>query len=575
MRARATFTIPLTVLMLALSGPANAAGDPYAADPLGLVPFIDTAQQVYSSGTDTWEVWVCQVSNGDTVVDLSAVVDTLNTEIPPYWQWLSGGVYTPTFTTGGTVVSGDVVDQAAFESETAFATECESSVASASNSSPNAALIVLDVGFDGGYGTFGGVCPEAPFTGCTITYPSNSRRAVVGAASVQTVAPFADAQLITIAHEMGHAQNWAHSYTGLTFDPASGSVDRYDNAMDVLSAGDQLGGPIGTLAYHRYEAGWLAPADVAIHDSGLSNYRLAVVGESGLAMVVIPGDTPGVFYTLETRRKISFDTGLPATGVAVHKIDQRRDIACATPQSFPETWPCFATLQRITPEPALEGGGTQHVIGLDDSATIGLFDISIIAADTTSFTVRISQQDSGRFTDDDGNFHEPNIELIAGLGITLGCNPPTNDNYCPSAPVTRAEMSAFLIRALGEEDPNAPYEGRFPDVAEDLWYTQFVEKLASLGITTGYDDGTFRPDALVTRAEMSAFITRAFIDPSLLVTATGAFGDVPATAWYADFAETLLAEGISDGCLSDPLLYCPDDNVLRDQMASFIARSLP
>ena len=281
-----------------------------------------------------------------------------------------------------------------------------------------------------------------------------------------------------------------------------------------------------------------------------------------------------MFYTLETRRRVSFDAGLPVAGVAVHKVDQRRDSACAIPQGFPETWPCFATLTRITPEPAVEGGGSGHVIGLDDAVQIGLYDVSIVAADQVSFTVRVARQDSGRFIDDDGNFHEPNIEAIAELGITLGCNPPDNDRYCPSDPVTRAEMAAFIVRALGEDVATAPHEDRFPDVTEDAWYSQAVERLAVLGITLGYDDGTYRPEAIVTRAEMAAFLTRAFVDEADVVTASGAFGDVPVTAWYGDFAETLLAQGITTGCFPDPLLYCPDDQVLRDQMASFVARSL-
>ena len=180
----------------------------------------------------------------------------------------------------------------------------------------------------------------------------------------------------------------------------------------------------------------------------------------------------------------------------------------------------------------------------------------------------------GTFIDDDGNFHEPNIEAIAELGITLGCNPPDNDRYCPSDPVTRSEMSAFIIRALGEDVTTAPHEDRFPDVSSDAWYSQSVERLAALGITLGYDDGTYRPSSIVTRAEMAAFLTRAFIAQSDIVTATGAFEDVPTTAWYADFSETLLVEGITAGCFPDPLRYCPDDQVLRDQIASFIARSL-
>ena len=55
----------------------------------------------------------------------------------------------------------------------------------------------------------------------------------------------------------------------------------------------------------------------------------------------------------------------------------------------------------------------------------------------------------GAFTDDDGNTFELDIEALATSGITRGCNPPTNDHFCPTKPVTRGQMAAFLFRALG------------------------------------------------------------------------------------------------------------------------------
>ena len=54
----------------------------------------------------------------------------------------------------------------------------------------------------------------------------------------------------------------------------------------------------------------------------------------------------------------------------------------------------------------------------------------------------------GTFTDDDGNVHEANIEAIAAEEITKGCNPPTNDRYCPTSSLTRGQMAAFVRRAL-------------------------------------------------------------------------------------------------------------------------------
>ena len=56
-----------------------------------------------------------------------------------------------------------------------------------------------------------------------------------------------------------------------------------------------------------------------------------------------------------------------------------------------------------------------------------------------------------RFVDDDGSTFEDDIERLAAAGITAGCNPPANDNYCPDEPVSRGQMAAFLRRALSAE----------------------------------------------------------------------------------------------------------------------------
>ena len=55
----------------------------------------------------------------------------------------------------------------------------------------------------------------------------------------------------------------------------------------------------------------------------------------------------------------------------------------------------------------------------------------------------------GTFIDDDGHIFEGAIEAIAAEGITKGCNPPTNDKFCPDDKVTRGQMATFLKRALG------------------------------------------------------------------------------------------------------------------------------
>lgn len=53
------------------------------------------------------------------------------------------------------------------------------------------------------------------------------------------------------------------------------------------------------------------------------------------------------------------------------------------------------------------------------------------------------------FTDDDASIFESDIDKLATAGVTRGCNPPTNDRFCPGSNVTRGQMAAFLQRALG------------------------------------------------------------------------------------------------------------------------------
>jgi hypothetical protein len=61
----------------------------------------------------------------------------------------------------------------------------------------------------------------------------------------------------------------------------------------------------------------------------------------------------------------------------------------------------------------------------------------------------------GAFTDDDTSIFEADIEWLADAGVTRGCNPPTNDRFCPNENVTRGQMAAFMRRFaqfLGAED---------------------------------------------------------------------------------------------------------------------------
>jgi hypothetical protein len=103
---------------------------------------------------------------------------------------------------------------------------------------------------------------------------------------------------------------------------------------------------------------------------------------------------------------------------------------------------------------------------------------------------------------------EADIEKLAEAGITKGCNPPVNDRYCPGENVTREQMAAFLVRALGLTDSGAV---DFVDDNNSGFETD-IDKLATAGITKGCNppvNDRFCPNNPVTRGQMAAFVARA------------------------------------------------------------------
>lgn len=163
------------------------------------------------------------------------------------------------------------------------------------------------------------------------------------------------------------------------------------------------------------------------------------------------------------------------------------------------------------------------------------------------------------------------IESLALSGITAGCG---NDNYCPGAPVTRAQMAVFLERGVNGSGftPPAATGNVFLDVGAGDFAASFIEQLASDGITAGCGNNNYCPDADVTRGQMAVFLLRAKYGSSYSPpAATGIFGDVPLNYWAVHWIEQLAAEGITAGCGNGD--YCPESQVTRDQMAVFLVRT--
>jgi hypothetical protein len=549
--------------LLLVFGPAGGAAaqsvDPYSSDPLGLIAFKGDIDD-YSTGQDHWEVWICRVPDGGVPVAPGAAAEILNTNVGSFFQSMSGGSYHPLFVAGGTVTAS--LASRWPDDPFHFQSECEGLVAAQATRSSEGAVIVVDAAYGGGYGTGGRLCQVS--SPCPVTYPANFRFIVLGAGAVVAVNE-SPAALRTSAHEVGHALFWPHSYGGLV-EFEAGVLYEYDNPMDLMSGGDSDLLNIGTIAVNRYAAGWFGGESVMFHRGGKLNYTLGA--STGLQMVVLPTGEPGHFEMIGARLRSAYDGGIPAEGIEVYRVQQGDEVCAVT-----SAGECYGLDRRTAQVPAEAAlASVAHVHGAGDRFTVRDMTITVTEQTSAGFTIQIEGPAvPERFVDDDGNLHEASIASIAALGITRGCNPPLVDRYCPASAVTRAEMAAFLVAALGEQ-PSPTFTGFFSDVLAGEWYTPYVERLRQLGIAAGDVDGTFGPDRALTRAEMAVFLARAFALP--VADPGNVFDDVPGTDWYSPAVEAIRVAGITAGCSLTPPRYCPADPVKRDQMATFVARSL-
>ncbi len=159
------------------------------------------------------------------------------------------------------------------------------------------------------------------------------------------------------------------------------------------------------------------------------------------------------------------------------------------------------------------------------------------------------------------------IMWMAKTGISTGWDDGT---YRPLEPVARDAMAAFMYRLAGEPEFTAPATSPFQDVAPDNQFYKEIAWMHAEGISTGWDDGTYRPLDSVNRDAMAAFMYRFAGEPEFTAPGTSPFNDVtPSTQFYREIA-WMHADGISTGW--DDGTYRPFQPVARDAMAAFMYR---
>ncbi|WP_017687535.1 S-layer homology domain-containing protein [Paenibacillus sp. PAMC 26794] len=167
---------------------------------------------------------------------------------------------------------------------------------------------------------------------------------------------------------------------------------------------------------------------------------------------------------------------------------------------------------------------------------------------------------------------------VNDMGSRMVIEGITDTTFGPNRGVTRAEFAAILVRGLGLKPGERV--NFFKDVNGNEWYADAVNTAASYGLIDGYEDGTFRPQAQITRQEAMALIARATTVTGMETVASA--GNVQQWSDYVDaeqvasWAKEAVASSISIGLVSGrgKDTIAPKQSITRAETAVIIRRLL-
>ena len=342
-----------------------------------------------------------------------------------------------------------------------------------------------------------------------------------------------------------------------------------DGHLDLATANSSafVGGTSASVLLGDGAGGFLAPIvyPTAARPQAVAAGAFGPAGRTGIAIAANDDWAVDIFLN-GAMSPVSVSGG----GTAIVSTPTVFSVAATSAHALAYQW-------RKAGVPLVDGGtisgATTARLRIDPVSFQDAGSYDVIVTDSCGSTASNSSPLSIEFADVpvSSPFHS-DIVTIASEGITSGCG---GGNYCPTSPVRRDQMAVFLLKSEhGAEYAPPGCTGTFADVACPSPFADWIEQLAAEGITSGCGNGNYCPDSSVTRAQMAAFLLKtkngsAYVPPP----AVGIFGDVPVGSFAADFIEALYNAAITGGCQASPLLYCPGNAVLRQQMATFLVKT--
>ncbi|MPZ53265.1 MAG: hypothetical protein GEU79_11125, partial [Acidimicrobiia bacterium] len=329
-----------------------------------------------------------------------------------------------------------------------------------------------------------------------------------------------------------------------------------------------------TSALNLYRSGWVDDSEVVVVDPALGgDFRLSPTnGRDGATrLIAIPLENGRYAYLQSSPGGLPGYTNRLWEGVYLSETGEFPPLTTSNDLRAFGFKPTHADKDyspwQLLPIVIRSGHG-KHVG--DTTVTVGKR-----TGDTFAVHVRPGHRNLPRFrfTDDDNQF-QSEIRFIARAGITLGCSPPANDRFCPRDPVTRQEMASFLVRMLdlrgGTPNSFTDVSSSNPH-AEDI--ASLAKSGITLGCNPPAND-RYCPEQKVTREEMASFLVRAFEFREIPGRPpVNYFVDVDQGNPHYENIAYMDTFGVTRGC-NPPQndRYCPKEAVTRQEMAAFIRR---
>ncbi|MBE0010011.1 MULTISPECIES: S-layer homology domain-containing protein [unclassified Arthrobacter] len=380
-----------------------------------------------------------------------------------------------------------------------------------------------------------------------------------------------------VTHEFGHVLGLMHadalqcgsgaSDTGVTngrFTDPTCYIREYGDTMDLMGSAQWFQTPVISASFWDY--GKFGRGD-EIRNTGVASGRKTYTlrpwaGTAANRAIKFTDPKSREVYYLEHRAPVGYDKALAVNGNFGVKITQLGGSAAnASLILMPSTKP-FAGYYAANHS---WKAGSTFVTAAGTRVTIN-------SVSTTAATVTVEV--GGPFWDIGTSGFRGEIEWLYSKGLTTGY---TDGTYRPLATMNRDAMAAFIYRHAGSPRYTPPTRSPFKDVPTNSQYYKEIAWMESVGLATGWDDGTYRPLTSINRDAMAAFLYRYTADACNLGGAAGftapttsPFRDVPRGAEFYKEISWMKHSGVSTGY--GDKTFRPLEGITREAMAAFVYR---